>query len=530
LTEDPAGLRIGHLRKRMRPFLLTLIVLAVSLSPAGALEIGGLSATPARFSPNGDGVKDSTMLAFDLTADGDFAFIRLGVEDTAGTEIRVLADGDARGVGPVSIGWDGRTSTGAIAEEGVYAFALKAWLNGDTTATVMTSTVLDVSLPSFSVLIDPNPYSPDLDPADSLASVEVSVTGAEAGDGLVVTIEVDTEPDTLSVFELSGADTTYRSTWDGRNQADGIYYVRVGTRDGAGNTNAASFAIDLDLEGPALTLDYPEDSYVNFFPDSVAGTIEDRSCPSGTAEFSFGGEGGYAPVALLDPGPCPPWDWYAPWPDTLAEEGMYTLTARASDRAGHVTTLAHTLTIDLTAPPVPSISDLPGTVSSPVVEIGGTGSSNDSVIVYVNAEPAARAICNPAGAFTASVELALGSNAIYAVGKDRSTNQSSPSSTVYVEYTESEGIHLPEHFGADSVIQFNPAAEVDELVLRIYSVDGRYITSISWSDPEPYAELFWDLTDSDGQAVRNGPYLMLFEVRYAGGGSATEKRAVVVAR
>jgi hypothetical protein len=42
--------------------------------------------------------------------------------------------------------------------------------------------------------------------------------------------------------------------------------------------------------------------------------------------------------------------------------------------------------------------------------------------------------------------------------------------------------------------------------------------------------MVWDLTDTDGTQVKNGPYALVFEIKYADGSTSVEKKAVVVAR
>jgi hypothetical protein len=64
----------------------------------------------------------------------------------------------------------------------------------------------------------------------------------------------------------------------------------------------------------------------------------------------------------------------------------------------------------------------------------------------------------------------------------------------------------------------------------IYTLEGSHIATITKPSPALVDEIEWDLRDSDGKGVRNGVYLLVFELVYSDGESRTEKKAVVVAR
>ena len=148
----------------------------------------------------------------------------------------------------------------------------------------------------------------------------------------------------------------------------------------------------------------------------------------------------------------------------------------------------------------------------------------------LNDEIAERLACPAAGTFSAEVTLLEGTNTLKATARDKAGNQSPPSQTVTVTYIKSVGIIVPERFGPDSVIDVTLSKEADLIKITVYTLDGAYISTIAKTSPALVDEIRWDLRDSDGEQVRNGVYLLVFELAYSDGESRTEKKAVVVAR
>lgn len=92
-----------------RTFRLVIDRTAPSL---GATTVGG------PFSPNGDGMRDIAQITHGVTETGSIAGV---VTDGSGATIRTFT---ARVDGPGTIGWDGRSESGAIVANGTYALAL----------------------------------------------------------------------------------------------------------------------------------------------------------------------------------------------------------------------------------------------------------------------------------------------------------------------------------------------------------------------------------------------------------------------
>jgi hypothetical protein len=453
------------------------------------------------------------------------------VRDLDDLAIRTLADNEPRAPGMISKLWYGDNDLGGDAPEGTYNFCLSARAGGDSTPVFEASVVLDITPPTIaSVLIFPNPYAPDVPLADSLLSIEIDIETSEAGDWLIATLFVTDDPDTLCLRQLTGADSTYSCQWDGREEEDGEYPLLLRTRDRAGNTDWGAYSANLDLDPPELTFDFPETDRISYLPDSVAGTVDDRNCGVSRVEFRFSQEADFEYVTYMSPDSCPPNSWYITWPESLDSDGSYNLEARASDAAGHVTVALKTLAIDTTAPSAPELSELPQQVHSPSLEVSGTGTPNDSVVVFVNEQSGSRVKVPQGGGFSTTVSLQLGLNTVYAVAKDASGNSSPPSVSQAVEYTERPGIMVPEILDEASVIEVNLDRAAARIDLRIFSLDGYYIRTVVKESPSQSDEMGWNLRDEDGRQVKNGLYLLVFQILFADGSQSVEKRMVVVSR
>jgi flagellar hook assembly protein FlgD len=106
----------------------TLSVVAKALAGASATAtvdlvvdrtISGLSLAPALFSPNGDGVDDTTTLSFALA---QAVQVHIDVEQQ-GAAVATLFVGTL-GAGPHSLTWDGTDGAGGVLPAGTYAIVV----------------------------------------------------------------------------------------------------------------------------------------------------------------------------------------------------------------------------------------------------------------------------------------------------------------------------------------------------------------------------------------------------------------------
>jgi len=494
---------------------------------SGMVEIGSVTVTVPFFSPNGDGIQDFTTVSFEITSDLETVAVWVNVNDADGIPVRVLAEGEKRAPSKITKIWDGRTSSGETAPEGTYTFEIFAIGDSQTAGPVWASVRLDNTAPGFNALIWPNPYSPDIEPADSVVTIEITPLDASPQDRVIAWIVIDEEPDTLCGFEITETSSSLVCTWDGRNQQDGLYSLWLKALDRAGNSSTGSYLIDLDIEGPSIGFLHPLTSILTSLPDSVSGFIHDRNgIDSLGLRFTEEGRFTYPTVRAIRDTVF----WSAVWPESLLMEGEFRLECIGTDSLGHWSSQVFTVTVDTTPPMRPVLAALPSETGDPEVEVSGTSTPLDSVIVYVNDEPGGRGKCSASGTFSISVTLDLGSNWIYAIAIDVAGHVSAPSETLWIEYVERPGIWVPEHLQSDSSIEVNLARKPSNITMHVYSLDGEHVASVVWKHPSQYGEYQWDLRDGEGNLVRNGVYVLIFEIDYTDGGSTVERKAVVISR
>jgi flagellar hook assembly protein FlgD len=507
-----------------RGIVLFLAVLALPAMAYGFVEVSNISVRPAAFSPNSDGVNDTTVVSFTTSSEAKSVRLYVDVVDASEDTVAVLADGEEHPTGEAAFTWDGTETGGGVAPEGVYEFVIVAADEFYTTPPYSASARLDITPPRFTTYIHPNPYTPDLPLADSVLTIELSVTDSEGGDLLTATISTEEPPETLCTYSLAPSDSTYICEWDGRESDDGRYDVLVRSSDPAGNSMEASYEADLDVEPPEISIESPSESFLNYIPTTYWVTAEDRNGID-SLKVRF-----YAASEFMVPDGYPRDECCYTWPESLRVEDEFLLECVALDGVGRWGSNFRSVLVDTTPPERPVIAALPAKVGQPLLEVEGTGTGDDSVRVYVNDDLQKRAKISSGGTWSVTAVLELGSNTIYAVSADLAGNVSEPSETAAVEYTEATGIYVPEEFTASSAIEINLSREASRIVVRVLSLEGSYITTITEDNPDLYNEIEWDLTDAGGKQVKNGIYIFVIEVAYADGGNDMEKKAVIVSR
>ncbi len=104
------------------------------------VQNGDVAAVPPYFSPNGDGVRDETVLAYRLAEPGDATAV---VTDSEGRAVRSLEGPPAQAAG--TIAWDGRRTDGVVAPDGLYRMTLLVSQGGARRVVGTADVVLDVN-------------------------------------------------------------------------------------------------------------------------------------------------------------------------------------------------------------------------------------------------------------------------------------------------------------------------------------------------------------------------------------------------
>jgi flagellar hook assembly protein FlgD/outer membrane protein OmpA-like peptidoglycan-associated protein len=182
------------------------------------------------FSPNGDGVQDTSAARASVTPSENLVSSVLSLEDSRGRVI-LTRDGFTSG----AIEWDGRTPDGRLVDDGRYVLRLESEHRNGTTVNGEAQVVVDTQAPEISVELQ-----------------ETALVLTDASQQESITIRQSSSREDLWTGEIYDADTgevVYTETWEGgveslqwqgrttRNTivADGRYRYRVSSTDPAGN-------------------------------------------------------------------------------------------------------------------------------------------------------------------------------------------------------------------------------------------------------------------------------------------------------
>jgi hypothetical protein len=112
--------------------------------------------------------------------------------------------------------------------------------------------------------------------------------------------------------------------------------------------------------------------------------------------------------------------------------------------------------------------------------------------------------------------LAEGENEFWATATDNAGNTSGPSNTVRTTFDPTTGITYPEVFRGPNTIQVVSAETALSVTLEIYDMRGERIRRFSVPGPGTNFDIAWDLTNDDGEMVKNGPCLFVIVIETAG--------------
>lgn len=278
----------------------TVLALALAGSAAGGV-ITDVGAIPSPFSPNADGVFDSTAVHYTLSDD---AAIVVAILDSSQIELATLWWG-LEEAGSHRHWWDGELPTRSV-PDGDYYFRISADFGGPGPAEVATCAVtVDKTPPGLTGFdVSPTRFSPDGDGVGDSVSIRTGIDQGDPSDAIVLRVlDAGDEPvRTLYSGATAGSLVVH---WDGTDDGggtvdDGLYYIIAETRDSAGNTDESGALIDADTAPPWLEPSLPDTTVEGWMVDTtvaeLSGWAYDRAGVVGV-EFSLDGEEWTAIVA-----------------------------------------------------------------------------------------------------------------------------------------------------------------------------------------------------------------------------------------
>jgi flagellar hook assembly protein FlgD len=257
-----------------------LLVCALTVQATGGV-ISDVGVIPSPFSPNADGVFDSTAVYYSLSVQ---AAVVVSVRDSTGGEPWMLWSG-WEGAGTHSHWWNGRLD-GLQAPDGEYRFLIEAIPETGPFDEAGFSFTIDTVAPLvYAVDVAPSLFSPDGDGVGDSLMIVFETSATEPSDQVLVTVlGADDEP-VRQVYSASGV-ASGTVFWNGRDDSgevadDGLHYVVVEGRDAAGNRSESGALVDLDTAPPRLGVDYPDTALTEIRVSStvaeVTGWASDRA-------------------------------------------------------------------------------------------------------------------------------------------------------------------------------------------------------------------------------------------------------------
>ncbi|HEY2946701.1 MAG TPA: CARDB domain-containing protein, partial [Vicinamibacteria bacterium] len=328
-----------------------------------------LGASPAVFSPNGDGRRDTTTIEYALVGPGR---VSLKIRARDGTVFRTLEGGGLHEAGTQGFVWDGQMDDGRPAPEA----ELVVWVRVEDPVGGATFQEATISL-----VLDRTPPLINLErPPPGAFVVRSTAVHGSISDLHLVSYVIAATPSAGSPLELArGAQP--RSSEDLASLSaltDGPYALSVRAEDAAENRAQVDVSLTIDSLAPTVVLVSPPGGAVllkGATPIDVVGTVADDHLEAWTLRFGAGSE----PAALSEiarsgtGGVAIP---LASWPVSSLPDGPYTLVLEATDRAGETSQTRRTVILDSLSP-VARISR-PANAESLNHEIAVTGTAGDS--------------------------------------------------------------------------------------------------------------------------------------------------------
>lgn len=207
------------------------------------------AASPAVFTPNGDGASDSTSVGHVASEAG---LVNVTVTSAAGKTVAAFAAALKAGSGATA--WDGRTSAGSFAPDGTYAISLVPVDRAGNVGAALTTTVVAYGALGFVTTSVPAFHARDADRFKKSTKLGFRLLAPAT-----VTWQVVNAAGTPVVTRYSGAALaagTYAWTWngklpDGRWAPSGPYRSRVVATDG---TTTVTQAVKVVVDAFRVTL------------------------------------------------------------------------------------------------------------------------------------------------------------------------------------------------------------------------------------------------------------------------------------
>lgn len=534
-------LRFG-LPRFVIPALVSFVLIALASTGVAHADISNFRATPSAFSPNGDGLRDRTLLSWSVsggTADSLVITVRRSGSNPLLPPLRVFVL-LARPVGRDSLEWDGLDGSAALLPDTLYSVRL---VERDAAGALVAESVIAVDLDNTA------PPVPVIDGAADTSVTDTSyvVSGLAAAADTLILFRAGVPVDTLAVdLELHRFGIRQRLS-----EGDNLFAVQ--SYDRAFNFSPQTTAIDVhyvntpDLGNARALPDkfspngdgVLDSTYVTFNLDAPTTRL---SVVVRNGLFVANAEDNSLPVTVLNDLPAAAGAQRFVWDGrdsvgTLAQDGTYffRVFADSQDVAGlpipsHVRRTA-AFTLDNTPPVAPTlVSPAPARTILSNVTLRVKTELADTLTTRRGGVVVSRIFVVPISTINVSVPLALGDNLITFQASDVSGNASPVAGPFVVRYEAPVGFHAPERFGRNDAFAVNLTTPAQLVEVDLFTLRGQPVRRLVSTQTQLHYELAWNLEDDAGKGVGDGPYVARLRVTFADGRVEESKAAVVVVK
>ena len=527
-----------HVRRTIRTIHA---ILAVSAAAALATWAGSASLfiNFPSISPNGDGIRDEMTVTVNLSSQVDTLIVTIRDKTSPAVYDTLILEAPAD-TGNHTAMWGGTDWTGTVLPEGEYDLHLYE-VTGTTGESILRTVIIDLTSPQVNIdRIEPGVFSPGWPDTTASVTVYFSVTGWETGASARMTVRDPSDLETVDPIDVQG-DGEWTGVWKPATAESGFHVITITVDDEAGNFDADSGSVFVDSDSPELEILTEVPSNTREVPHEIIGRAYDHSGVS-SLELSWRG------TDMLESDRFPAdstWFdadtlyWRFDTPDTVNGdagyvEGGYMLKAFAGDPFDNESNEQISFNLDRTPPTPPLIAAPPERMIQPELNLYiQYDSDTDSLFVYRQADGPIESTWFITAGLTPGepFELTLdeGLNEFWAAGKDNAGNESASSNTVHTTLDPTTGITYPEVFRGPNTFQIVSAQTASSVTLDIYDMRGERIRRISVPGPATSFDIAWDLTNDDGETVKNGPCLVVITIEHSGG-RTVDKAFIAVVR
>ena len=324
------------------------------------------------------------------------------------------------------------------------------------TSKSVTVNNLDTQTTAFTASQDATPPVLTVVPADNTLTnnAALTVSGAATDAGGIQSVSVNGT--SVTVSQADGSFTKVITLAAGANS------ITVIATDKAGNQTTITRTVILDTTPPTLSVSPADNTLTNNATLTVSGIATDTN---GIQSVTINGatvtvsqtDGSYSKAVTL-----------------IA--GANSITVIATDKAGNLTTLTRTVTLD-TTPPSVTVTPADGTYTNNAsLTVSGTATDTNG-IQSVTVNGAAVTVNQADGSFSKAITLAAGANTVTVIATDKAGNQTTITRTATLDTTPPAVTVIP----ADATYTNNAALTVsgtatDAGGIQSVTVNGAAVT------------------------------------------------------